>query len=50
MVTCTPDCEVRFSDDTVVSFSGVRGMTELNGRGPLEIKYLGEGFARDLCC
>uniref|UniRef100_A0A672YZ73 E1 ubiquitin-activating enzyme n=1 Tax=Sphaeramia orbicularis TaxID=375764 RepID=A0A672YZ73_9TELE len=38
VVICTDDQKHGFSDGSKVSFSGVQGMTELNTRGPWEIK------------
>lgn len=40
MVLCAGDH--RFSDDAIVSFSEVQGMTELNSIGPVKIKNLTE--------
>lgn len=31
----------RFSDGDLVTFSGVQGMTELNGQGPIPVHVLG---------
>lgn len=40
MVLCAGDHS--FSDDAIVSFSEVQGMTELNSIGPVKIKNLSE--------
>lgn len=40
MVLCAGDHT--FSDDSIVSFSEVQGMTELNSIGPVKIKNLSE--------
>ncbi|XP_076597924.1 ubiquitin-like modifier-activating enzyme 1 [Chaetodon auriga] len=41
VVLCTDDRRHEFSDGCKVSFSEVRGMTELNSMGPVEIKVRG---------
>ncbi|KAG8007735.1 Ubiquitin-like modifier-activating enzyme 1 [Nibea albiflora] len=40
VVICTGDQKHGFSDGTKVSFSEVRGMTELNNISPVEIEYI----------
>lgn len=41
MVFCTDDRRPAFSDESIVTFSEVQGMTELNGISPMPIKYCG---------
>ena len=41
VVTCLDESRHGYEDGDYVQFSEVQGMTELNGREPMKIKWLG---------